>query len=44
MYNEIEGELYNVIVKEFSDLIDKIKEHPFNVELINIALSIKVRM
>ncbi|WP_341812940.1 TenA family protein [Wolbachia endosymbiont (group A) of Cephus spinipes] len=38
MYNEIEGELYNVIVKEFSDLIDKIKEHPFNVELINNTL------
>nr|WP_275944366.1 hypothetical protein [Wolbachia endosymbiont of Kradibia gibbosae] len=25
-------------LKEFSDLIDKIKEHPFNVELINNTL------
>lgn len=41
MYNEIEGELYNVIVKEFSDLIDRMKEYPFYVELMNGTLDYK---
>ncbi|MBV2146050.1 MAG: TenA family transcriptional regulator, partial [Wolbachia endosymbiont of Pissodes strobi] len=41
MYNEIEGELYNVIVKELSDLIDRMKEHPFYVELMNGTLDYK---
>lgn len=41
MYNGIEEELDNVIVKEFSDLIDKMKEHPFYVTLVNGTLDYK---
>ncbi|WP_395462994.1 TenA family protein [Wolbachia endosymbiont of Cantharis cryptica] len=38
MYNKAEGEFYNIAVGESSDLIDRIKEHPFNVELMNNTL------
>lgn len=41
MYNEIEGELFNVIVKELSNLIDRMKEHPFYVALMNGTLDYK---
>ncbi|MGL9758815.1 MAG: TenA family protein [Wolbachia sp.] len=41
MYSEVEGEFYNIVVKEFSDLIDRMKEHPFNVELMNGMLDYK---
>ncbi len=30
MYNGIEEEFCSIAIKESSDLIDKIKEHPFN--------------
>ncbi len=42
-YNDIKEEFCSIAIKESSDLIDKIKEHPFNVELINIAFLIIVR-
>jgi thiaminase/transcriptional activator TenA len=38
MYNKAKGEFYNIAIKESSDLIDRIKEHPFNVELMNNML------
>ncbi|MFP3031054.1 MAG: TenA family transcriptional regulator, partial [Wolbachia sp.] len=38
MYNDVKEEFCSIAIKESSDLIDKIKEHPFNVELINNTL------
>ncbi|WCR58159.1 TenA family protein [Wolbachia endosymbiont of Ctenocephalides felis wCfeJ] len=38
MCNISKKEFYDIAVKESSDLIEKIKEHPFNVELMNNTL------
>ncbi len=41
MYNVIEEEFCSIAIKESSDLIDRIEEHPFYVELMNGKLSYK---
>lgn len=38
MSNKPKEEFYDIAIKESSDLIEEIKEHPFNVELINNTL------
>ncbi|OJH32775.1 Thiaminase-2 [Wolbachia endosymbiont of Armadillidium vulgare] len=38
MSNKPKEEFYDIAVRESSDLIEKIKKHPFNVELINNTL------
>ncbi|MCA4774188.1 TenA family protein [Wolbachia endosymbiont of Mansonella perstans] len=38
MCNRIEEKFYDIAVRESSDLIEKIKEHPFNVELMDSTL------
>lgn len=41
MYNDIKEEFCSIAIKESSDLIDRIEEHPFHVELMNGKLSYK---
>lgn len=41
MYNDIKEEFCSVAIKESSDLVDRIEEHPFYVELMNGKLSYK---
>ncbi|WP_265034321.1 MULTISPECIES: TenA family protein [unclassified Wolbachia] len=41
MYNDIKEEFCSIAIKESSDLIDRIEEHPFYVELMNGKLSYK---
>ncbi len=41
MYSGIEEEFCSIAIKESSDLIDRIEEHPFYVELMNGKLSYK---
>ncbi|MGL9731682.1 MAG: hypothetical protein ACR5KX_02580 [Wolbachia sp.] len=38
MCNKIKEKFYDIAIRESSDLIKKIKEHPFNVELMNNTL------
>ncbi|MGL9682122.1 MAG: hypothetical protein ACR5K2_04125 [Wolbachia sp.] len=38
MCNKIKEKFYNTAIRELSDLIKKIKEHPLNVELMNNML------
>lgn len=41
MHNDVKEEFYNIVVTESSDLIERIKKHPFNVELMNNTLDYK---
>ncbi len=41
MCNDIKEDFYSLAIEESSDLIDEIKKHPFNVELMNGKLSYK---
>ncbi len=41
MYNDIKEEFCSVAIKESSDLVDRIEEHPFYVELVNGTLDYK---
>jgi thiaminase/transcriptional activator TenA len=38
MRNDPKEEFYDIAIRESSDLIEEIKKHPFNVELMNNTL------
>ncbi|WP_255419649.1 hypothetical protein [Wolbachia endosymbiont of Litomosoides brasiliensis] len=42
MQQETGGEFYGIAIRELSNLVEKIREHPFNIELMNNARLWKV--